>query len=381
MHKPIYLDYAATTPIAPEVISAMTACMGIDGPFGNPHSTTHSYGLDAASIVEKARHRLAQLINAYDSEIIYTSGATEANNLALQGIAFANQHKGKHIISSQTEHKAVLDVLKFLEQQGFEVTYLTVNAQGLINLNELKAALRQDTILTSIMMVNNETGATQDIKQIAEMIHAHGSLLHVDGAQALGKIKIDVKDLDIDLMSFSAHKIYGPKGIGALYIRSKYETNIKPLIYGGAQERGLRPGTLAPFLIEGFSRATELAHQDLDSEIKRILALKKNLWEGLKKLPNTKLNSDFSASIPHICNVTLDNIDPESFLLNLEKKIAIAQGSACNSAHMEPSHVLCAMGLSAKAADHSFRFSFGRYTTLKDIDTTLASIQKFVMTN
>ena len=371
MHKPIYLDYAATTPIAPEVISAMATCMGIDGAFGNPHSTTHSYGLEAASIVEKARHRFAKLINAYDSEVIYTSGATEANNLALQGIAFGHQSKGKHIISSQTEHKAVLDVLKFLEQQGFEVTYLRVNAQGLIDLNELKAALRPDTILTSIMMVNNETGVMQDIKQIAQIIHEHGSLLHVDGAQALGKLAIDVKDLDIDLMSFSAHKIYGPKGIGALYIRSKYQINLRPLMYGGAQEQGLRPGTLAPFLIEGFSRAAELAHQDLGTETQRILELKKILWEGLKKLPLTKLNSDFGASIPHICNVTFESIDPESFLLSIENKIAIAQGSACNSAHMEPSHVLRAMGLSVKAADHSFRFSFGRYTTPNDIRTAL----------
>jgi cysteine desulfurase len=374
MNKPIYLDYAATTPVAPEVIAVMQTCLGLEADFGNPHSTTHDYGFHAAAIVEKARARLAEIIHAYPTEIIYTSGATEANNLALQGLAHSYQNKGKHIISVVTEHKAVLDVLKFLETQGFEVTYLPVDAQGALDLNSLKQAIRPDTIFASIMLVNNETGLLNPIKDIAHFLHEHDVLLHVDAAQALGKIPINVREIDADLMSFSAHKIYGPKGIGALYVRAHPAIHLQSLIYGGGQEQGLRAGTLSPFLIAGFSAAATLVSQDLLNEIKRIFHLKQKFWQGIAALPKVQLNSDFDVSVPHICNVTFKGIDAESFLLNLEAKLAVAQGSACTSAHMEPSHVLLAMGLSRQDADASFRFSFGRYTTEADIEKAINTL-------
>lgn len=379
MNQPIYLDYAATTPVAPEVIAVMQTCLGVDGNFGNPHSTTHDFGLRAASIVEKSRSRFAEIINAYPTEIIYTSGATEANNLALQGMVKFYSKKGKHIISVKTEHKSVLDPLKFLESQGFEITYLPVNSQGLIDLKTLNQAIRKETILASIMMVNNETGVLHPLKEIAQILHEHNVLFHVDAAQALGKLPINVQELDVDLMSFSAHKIYGPKGIGALFVRAHPHIHLQPIIYGGGQEQGLRPGTLPPFLIAGFTRALELVIQDLPQEIKRIFHLKKMLWEGIKDLSGIHLNSDFSTCVPHICNITFKNIDAESFLLNIQDKLAIAQGSACTSAHMEPSHVLRAMGLSTQDADNSFRFSFGRYTTETDIEKTIEILKNLLL--
>lgn len=376
MNKPIYLDYAATTPVAPEVISLMQNYLGIEGEFGNPHSTTHDYGLGAASIVEKARAAFAETIHAYPSEIIYTSGATEANNLALQGLARTYQHKGRHIISVATEHKAVLDVLKFLQTQGFEVTYLEVDHTGALDLQKLALAIRSDTIFASIMWVNNETGLMHPIKEIADLLHARQVLLHVDAAQALGKLPINLQELHADLMSFSAHKIYGPKGVGALYVRARPHVHLQPIIFGGGQEQGLRAGTLSPFLIAGFSRAATLVNRDLLAEIKRIFELKKSLWQGLETIENTQLNSPFDLCVPHICNVTFKNIDAESFLLKIEPKVAIAQGSACSSAQMEPSHVLKAMGLMTKDADNSFRFSFGCYTTAEDITTTLQVLKE-----
>jgi cysteine desulfurase len=371
MKKPIYLDYAATTPVAPEVITTMLQYLDKDHIFGNPHSTTHIYGFNAASAVEQARSRFAEIIHAHPTEIIYTSGATEANNLALQGIAHFHKKRGQHIISVQTEHKAVLDVLKFLQSQGFEVTYLPVNSQGTIDLAALKKAIRKDTILATVMMVNNETGVLHPIKDIAKILHEQQIFFHVDAAQALGKIPINVKELDIDLMSFSAHKIYGPKGIGALYMRAHPQIQLEPLFFGGGQEQNLRAGTLAPFLIAGFTKAAELCQQHILEEIKHIFNLKKLFWEGLKDLKQVQINSDFNVSIPYICNITFKDVDPESFLLALEEQCAISQSSACTSAHMEPSHVLRAMGLTAHEASCSFRFSFGRDTTEDDIHSTI----------
>lgn len=375
MKRPIYLDYAATTPVAPEAIAALASCLSLEGTFGNPHSTTHDYGFQAASLIEKARTVFAGLIHAYPTEMIYTSGATEANNLAIQGLARAYQNQGNHIISVATEHKAVLDVLKFLATQGFEITYLPVNAQGMIDLEDLKKAIRKETIFASIMMINNETGALHPIKEIANILHQHKVLLHVDAAQAFGKVPVNVKELEVDLMSFSAHKFYGPKGIGALYIRNQATVKLQPIMYGGGQEQNLRPGTLPTPLILAMNAAAQFAQHDLLNEIKRIFHLKKMLWDGIKDLKNVSLNSDFSTCVPHICNLTFKAIDPETFLLNLENDLAIAQGSACTSAHMEPSHVLRAMGLNKQEADSSFRFSFGHYTTKADIERSIKTLR------
>lgn len=373
--KQIYLDYAATTPTDPKVIKVMQHCLKFDGIFGNPHSKTHDYGQAAAQIIEESQHDFAKIINAENQEIIFTSGTTEANNIALQGAAYFYQSKGKHIISCKTEHKAVLDVLKFLEKQGFQVTYLPVNNQGLIDLNQLKSAITKETILASFMLVNNETGVIQPIKDIAKILHEHDIVFHSDATQALGKINIDVKELDIDLMSFSGHKIYAPKGIGALYIRNKPKIHLRPILYGGDQQQGIRPGTQAPFLIKAFSTAAKLVTHDLIKETLRIKHLKEMLWQDLKDLPQIKLNSDFNHSVPHICSITLKNLDGETCLLHLQKKLALAQGSACTSTHIEPSHVLRTMGLSQLDADSTFRISFGRYTTKKDIKITIKSIK------
>lgn len=376
--KQIYLDYAATTPVDPKVIKAMKRCLGFDGIFGNPHSQSHDYGLAAAQVIEQAQETFAKAINSNTDEIIFTSGATESNNLALQGAAYFYQSRGNHIISSQTEHKAVLDVLKFLEKQGFRITYLPVNSQGLIDLQQLKEAITPETILVSIMMVNNETGVIQPIKEIANIVHDHKIIFHVDAAQALGKISINVKDLDVDLMSFSSHKIYGPKGIGALYVRSKPKVHLQALMYGGGQQQNIRPGTLAPALVTGLATAANLVTKDLNQESQRILELKQQLWQGLKDLPQIKLNSDFDHSVPHICSITLKGLDGETCLLHLQKTLALAQGSACTSAYTEPSHVLRAMGLTQFEADSTFRISLGRYTTKKDIKVIIKTFKKLV---
>ena len=377
LKRPIYLDYAATTPVLPEVVNAMESALVFESNFGNPHSTTHDYGLAAAAEVSSARTRFAQLIGAQAAEIIYTSGATEANNLALQGAAYFYQRRGKHIISVQTEHKAVLDVLKFLEQQGFSVTYLPVNAAGLIDLEALTQALRPDTILASIMLVNNEIGVIQPIKAAAEILKAKGVLVHVDAAQGLGKLELDVQALAADLISFSSHKIYGPKGIGALYIRSTPKIHLRALMYGGGQQQGIRPGTLAPFLIQGFTCALELASKRLKHENTRILALKRKLWTGLSALdPRIKLNSPFEFSVPQICNISFKGIEGELLIAELKPALAVAQGSACNSVHVESSHVLRAIGLKQADAHSSIRISLGYYTRPEDIDAALNVFSK-----
>ena len=377
--KPIYLDYAATTPVLPEVMASMEEALSFEACFGNPHSA-HDYGTAAAEIVQGAQRDLADLLGAAPNEIIYTSGATEANNLALQGAAYFYQQRGKHIISVKTEHKAVLEVLQFLERQGFSVTYLPVDSEGLIALQDLEQALRPDTILTSVMLVNNETGVIQPIAAIAEILKAKGVLLHVDAAQALGKIPVKVSELKAGLISFSGHKIYGPKGIGALYVQTKPKIHLRPLMYGGGQQQGLRPGTQAPFLVQGLTQAAKTVIQDLAEESTRILTLKERLWEGLSALsPNIQLNSPFSHSVAQICNVTFKGMDGEMLMNEIQNTLAVAQGSACNSTHIEPSHVLRAMGIKQQDAHSSIRFSFGRYTTLADIDAVIKVFRAFYL--
>ncbi len=372
MKNSLYLDYAATTPVDPQVIAAMQQCLGIDGVFGNPSSSTHSYGAMAHDAVELARAQVAALIHAEPKEIIWTSGATEANNLALQGYAVANAHKGKHLITCRTEHKAVLDVCQYLETLGFRVTYLPVQANGLIDLAMFQAAFQPDTILVSIMHANNEIGVVQDIAKIADITHRHQAILHVDAAQSAGKIPLDVKQLQVDLLSLSAHKVYGPKGAGALYIRHRPKIPLKPLFYGGKQERGLRSGTLATHQIVGMGKAFALAQHFITEEAKRIRALKERLWQGIASLPKVYRNGDATTSLPGILNVSFAGIDGEALLMALSD-LAVATGSACMSATMAVSHVLTALGIPPHLAQSSVRFSLGRFTTAAEIEQVIAT--------
>ncbi len=373
MSLPTYLDYAATTPVDPRVIEQMVACLGKEGVFGNSASSTHIYGYQAKEKVEQARTQVATLINAEPREIIWTSGATESNNLAIQGAAFANQHRGKHIITCKTEHKAVLDVCGFLEAQGFAVTYLPVQANGQIDLNRLQQAIRSDTILISIMHVNNETGVMQDIAAISQIAHQHHIIFHVDAAQSVGKIPVDVKALDIDLLSISAHKIYGPKGVGALYVRHRPKVRLQPLIYGGGQEKGLRSGTLPTHQVVGFGAACRIATDELSTEAQRIAALKDALWQGISILPEIKRNGDPEHSVPGILNVSFAGVDGEALLMALQD-VAVSSGSACSSATMQVSYVLQALGLSVDLAQATIRFSLGRFTTEAEINQAIEQV-------
>lgn len=375
--KPIYLDYAATTPVDPQVIKAMTVCMSMDNAFGNAAST-HSYGQQAAQKIEQAREQIASLIGADTREIIWTSGATESNNLAIKGVAnFYKNNNKQHIITMKTEHKAVLDVCQFLEKNGCEITYLSPEKSGLINLEHLKNALRPDTLLVSIMYVNNETGIIQPIKEIAEIVKANKSFFHVDAAQALGKVAINLNNLPIDLMSFSAHKIYGPKGAGALFVRRRPTVRLQALIHGGGHEQGLRSGTLATHQIVGMGEACAILHKNMAAEIERIEQLKNRFWTGIKNLPGVELNVDFAHSACHILNVCFSSIDSDIFMQALPQ-LAISSGSACTSLSMEPSHVLQAMGLSDEMAHRSLRFSFGRYTTEQEVDEAVKLITQLL---
>lgn len=376
LNKPIYFDYMATTPLDPYIKEKMLACMDEINYFGNP-SSQHFYGLEAASLIDQARSQVAALINADSREIIWTSSATEADNLALKGAAMFYARKGKHIITMATEHKAVLDTCAFLATQGFEITYLQPEKNGLLDLSKLESALRADTILVSIMFVNNETGVIQDIAKIGALLKNRGIIFHVDAAQAAGKISIDVKLLNVDLMSFSAHKIYGPKGIGALYLRQQPRIRLIPLIHGGGQERGMRSSTLATHQIVGMGYAFALAKQYLQEEQKRILHLRENLWQGLKAIGGVFLNGDTQAHIAGCLNVYFDGVEGESLLVSLHQ-LALATGSACNSTNPDPSHVLLAMGLTRDQAQRSIRISFGRFTTLQEIDEAVKQIQKQV---
>ncbi len=366
MQPPIYLDYAATTPVDPQVIVAMTQCLGRDGVFGNSASS-HFYGQQAAQKIDVAREQVATLINADVREIIWTSGATEANNLAIKGVANFYRNRGKHIITMKTEHKAVLDVCGFLAKQGFEVTYLSPNQSGLVELDDLKQALRPDTVLVSMMYVNNETGVIQPIEKIAEIVKANASFLHVDAAQALGRLPIDLQQLPVDLMSFSAHKIYGPKGAGALFVRRRPAVRLQAQMHGGGHEQGLRSGTLATHQIIGMGEACAILTSNLQTEPAKIERLKSRFWQGIKTIPGVGINGDFAHSACHILNVYFPGIDSD-LLMKALPQLAISSGSACTSLAIEPSHVLQAMGASDALAHNSLRFSFGRYTTQADVD-------------
>jgi cysteine desulfurase len=373
MKFPVYLDYSATTPIDPRVVEAMLPYL--TEKFGNPASRSHQYGWDAEAAVENARAEVAALVNADPKEIVWTSGATEANNLAIKGAANFYQSKGKHLITVKTEHKAVLDTMRELERQGFEVTYLDVLPNGLVDMAALEAALRPDTILVSIMAVNNEIGVIQPIAEIGEMLRSKGILFHVDAAQATGKIDIDLSKLKVDLMSFSAHKTYGPKGIGALYVRRKPRVRLEAQMHGGGHERGMRSGTLATFLIVGMGEAFRLARLEMKEENERILALRDRLLKGLSDLPEIYVNGDLAQRVPHNLNISFAYVEGESLMMAV-KDIAVSSGSACTSASLEPSYVLRALGLTDELAHSSIRFSIGRFTTAEEIDFTVDLLHK-----
>lgn len=373
MKKPIYLDYASTTPMCTPALEALFQCLGPKAAFGNPHSQ-HFYGREAAAIVEESAALLASLIHAQPSEIVWTSGATEANNLAIAGAARFYASKGKHLITNAAEHKAVLDVFRHLEKEGFDITILPVNKQGVLEPATLEKALRPDTSLVSVMMVNNELGTVQPLRELGALIKNNGSLFHVDGAQALGKLPLDFEALQIDLLSLSAHKAYGPKGAGALVVRSKPRVHLTPLIYGGGQQHHLRAGTQAPGLIAAFAKAAEFACHALPQTTHKIEQLRNQLWEGLQSNPRVHINTDFSVSVPHILNLRFEGVDGETFLSAIANECALSQAAACVSAETEPSHVLKAIGLTRLQADSSFRFSFGRMTTHREVEEVIGML-------
>lgn len=377
MKLPIYLDYAATTPADPRVASKMMQFLTLDGTFGNPASRSHRFGWQSEEAVDVARNQVAELVNADPREIVFTSGATESDNLAIKGAAHFHQARGKHIITSKTEHKAVLDSCEQLEREGFDVTYLTPGANGIITVDALRAALRDDTVLVSIMHVNNEIGVIQDIAAMGELCRERDILFHVDATQSVGKLPIDLSKLNVDLMSFSAHKIYGPKGIGALYVRRKPRIQIAAQIHGGGHERGMRSGTLPVHQIVGMGEAYRIAHEVREQEMARLQQLRDRLWQGLSVLDNVYVNGDLQQSSANILNVSFANVDGESLIMAL-KDLALSSGSACTSASLEPSYVLRALGLSEELAHSSLRFSLGRFTTEEEIDYAIALVQKSV---
>ena len=378
MRLPIYLDYMATTPIDPRVAAKMTECLTNDGIFGNAASRNHSYGHAADAAIQTARQQLADLIHADPHEIIWTSGATESINLALKGVANFYHRKGKHIITATTEHKAVLDCCDYLSSRGFTITYLQPQKNGLIDLNDLEQALRDDTILVSIMHVNNEIGVIQDIAKIGELVKSRGILFHVDAAQSLGKLPINLDQLPIDLMSFSAHKMYGPKGIGALYLRSKPKVRLEPLLHGGGHEQGLRSGTLPTHQIVGFGEACRIANMEMFAEEKRILQLREYLWHGISQLEQVYLNGDHEQRVAGNLNVSFAGVNGEALMFAL-RNLAVSSGSACTSATIEPSHVLSALTIPDTLAQSSVRFSIGRFTTSAEIDFAIKEIQQAVI--
>lgn len=362
---PVYLDYSATTPVDPRVVDKMVPWLYEN--FGNPASRSHSYGWAAEEAVEQARAEVAELIHADPREIIWTSGATESDNLALKGAANFYASRGKHIITVKTEHKAILDTCRELERQGFEVTYLDVKDNGLLDLDVFAAALRPDTILVSVMLVNNEVGVIQDVDAIGELCREKGIIFHVDAAQAAGKVLIDLSKSKIDLMSFSAHKIYGPKGIGALYVRRKPRVRLEAQMHGGGHERGFRSGTLPTHQIVGMGEAFRLARLEMATENERIRALRDRLWAGLSKIEEVYLNGDMEQRVPHNLNVSFNYVEGESLIMAI-KELAVSSGSACTSASLEPSYVLRALGRNDELAHSSIRFTLGRFTTERDID-------------
>jgi cysteine desulfurase len=374
MKRPIYLDYSATTPVDPRVAAKMMQYLTVEGEFGNPASRSHSYGWHAEEAVERARQQVADLIGADAKEIIWTSGATESDNLAIKGAAHFHQKKGRHIVTCKTEHKAVLDTCRQLEREGFEVTYLDPEPSGLVDLKKFEAALRPDTIVVSIMHVNNEIGVIQDIAAIGEITRARGIVFHVDAAQSAGKTPIDLKAMKVDLMSFSAHKVYGPKGIGALYVRRQPRVRIEAQMHGGGHERGLRSGTLPVHQIVGMGEAFRIAREEMEFENERIRRLRDRLWSGLKDIEAVYLNGDMKQRVPHNLNVSFSFVEGESLIMAI-KDLAVSSGSACTSASLEPSYVLRALGREDELAHSSIRMTLGRYTTEQDIDAAIALLR------
>ena len=370
---PIYFDYSATTPVDPRVAEKMIPYLVEK--FGNPASRSHAFGWEAEAAVEEAREEVARLVNADPKEIVWTSGATESNNLALKGAANFYAGKGKHIITVKTEHKAVLDTCRELERQGFEVTYLDVLDNGLIDLEVFKAALRPDTILVSVMFVNNEIGVIQPIAEIGEICREKGIIFHVDAAQATGKVNIDLATLKVDLMSFSAHKTYGPKGIGALYIRRKPRIRLEAQMHGGGHERGFRSGTLATHQIVGMGEAFRLAREEMATENKRIGALRDRLLKGLSDIEHVFVNGDLTQRVPHNLNISFAYVEGESMLMAI-KDLAVSSGSACTSASLEPSYVLRALGRDDELAHSSIRFTIGRFNTEEEVDYAIALLHE-----
>jgi cysteine desulfurase len=375
MKTPIYLDYSATTPVDPRVVDVMLPYLRQD--FGNPASRSHAYGWKAEEAVETAREQVAALVNCDAKEIVWTSGATESINLAIKGAAHFYKEKGRHVITVKTEHKATLDTCRELEREGFEVTYLDVNENGLIDWEVLASAIRPDTVLISVMYVNNEIGVIQDIPKIGEFCREKGILFHVDSAQATGKVVIDLQAIKVDLMSFSAHKTYGPKGVGALYVRRKPRIRIEAQIHGGGHERGMRSGTLPTHQIVGMGEAFRLARQEMAAENERMRALRDRLWKGLSEIEAVYLNGDLEHRVPHNLNVSFNYVEGESLLMGI-KDVAVSSGSACTSASLEPSYVLRALGRSDELAHSSIRFSVGRFTTEQDVDFTVALLKEKV---
>ena len=373
LHLPIYMDYSATTPVDPRVAEVMIPYL--TEKFGNPASRSHSFGWVADEAVEQARDQVAALVNADPKEIVWTSGATESNNLAIKGAAHFYADKGKHIITVQTEHKAVLDTVRELERQGFSATYLDPEPNGLIDLDKLKAALRPDTTLVSVMLVNNEIGVIQDIAAIGEICREKGILFHVDAAQATGKVVIDLQKLKVDLMSFSAHKTYGPKGIGALYVRRKPRVRLEAQMHGGGHERGFRSGTLATHQIVGMGEAFRIAKEEMATENERIRMLRDRLWKGLSSMEEVYLNGDMEQRVPHNLNVSFNFVEGESLIMAV-KDIAVSSGSACTSASLEPSYVLRALGRNDELAHSSIRFTVGRFTTVEEVDYAVKLLQE-----
>ena len=377
MQTPIYFDYLATTPVDPRVVEKMVHCLSMEGNFGNPASRSHIFGWKAEEAVENGRRQVADLIHADPREIVWTSGATESDNLAIKGVAHFYQKKGKHIITSKIEHKAVLDSCRQLEREGFEVTYLEPASSGIITPEAVAEALRDDTILVSIMHANNEIGTVNDIAGIGEVTRNAGVLFHVDAAQSTGKIEINMETMKVDLLAMSAHKMYGPKGIGALYVRRKPRVRLEAQMHGGGHERGMRSGTLAPHQIVGMGEAALIAREDMALDAAHSLALRQRFWDGIKDIEEVHINGDEDARLPGAINVSIAFVEGESLIMSL-KDLAISSGSACTSASLEPSYVLRALGLNDELAHSSLRFAFGRFTTEEDVDHAVAQLRTAV---
>ena len=373
MKKPIYLDYSATTPVDPRVAAKMIPYLTEH--FGNPASRSHAFGWETEKAVEEAREEVARLVNCDPKELVWTSGATEAINLALKGAAHFYKDKGKHLLTLKTEHKATLDSMRELEREGFEVTYLDVGQDGLLEVEKFEAALRPDTIVASVVYVNNEIGVVQDIATLGEICRSRGIIFHVDSAQATGKVAIDLSQLKVDLMSFSAHKTYGPKGIGALYVRRKPRVRIEAQMHGGGHERGMRSGTLATHQIVGMGEAFRLARLEMATDNERIRKLRDRLWQGLSTIEEVYLNGSLERRVPHSLNVSFNFVEGESLIMAI-KDVAVSSGSACTSASLEPSYVLRALGRSDELAHSSIRFTVGRFTTEEEIDYTVELVKR-----